>query len=174
MTEINEMENYGHRFRLHEISKIKDLLQSEVDKRKSFYSKYKKIYNILQSITITSGALSGGSSIVTLSLIANPITGIPSASVSAILGSVSLVTGIWSRYILKKVEKHDKIKTIARSKLDSINELVSKAYIDNKIDDEEFAHVLNEFERYQNLKNELKFSSRVVVKKEKDKERATQ
>ena len=138
---------------------------NDIDRRKSFYSRYKKIYNILHSITITAGALSGGSSIVTVTLITNPLIGIPSASISAVLGSVSLIPGLWSRYVLKKVEKHDKIKTVARSKLDSINELVSKAYVNDEIDEEEFTHVLKEFERYQIIKEELKSSCRIVPKK---------
>ena len=162
---MTEPLRHGHRFRMNEINKIRDLLMNDIDNRKTFHSRYKKIYNILHSITITAGALSGGSSIVTVTLITNPLIGIPSASISAVLGSVSLITGLWSRYVLKKVEKHDKIKTVARSKLDSINELVSKAYVNDEIDEEEFTHVLKEFERYQSIKEELKSSCRIVPKK---------
>ena len=45
-----------------------------------------------------------------------------------------------------KAEKHEKIKTIASAKLDTITLHVSKALSDNKVTDEEFKLILEELE----------------------------
>ena len=48
-----------------------------------------------------------------------------------------------------KKKKHNKIVTLGRSKLNSIESKISKALIDKKISDEDFMAILNEENRYQ-------------------------
>ena len=54
------------------------------------------------------------------------------------------------------MEKHQKIITLAMSKLNTINDIVSKAIDDNVIDQTEFRLVLNEHEHYIELLNNLR------------------
>ena len=48
-----------------------------------------------------------------------------------------------------KKKKHNKIVTLGRSKLNSIESKISKALIDKKISDEDFMAILNEENKYQ-------------------------
>ena len=58
----------------------------------------------------------------------------------------SLTTGIAKKLLnitRKKKKKHDKILMLAKSKLNSIETLISQALIDMKISHEEFITILN-------------------------------
>ena len=49
---------------------------------------------------------------------------------------------------MKKKEKHDKILMLAKSKLNSIETLISQALIDMDISHEEFVTILKEKDKY--------------------------
>ena len=55
-----------------------------------------------------------------------------------------------------KKKKHDKIFMLAKSKLNSIETLVSQALIDMEISHEELATILNERDKYEEIKENLK------------------
>ena len=83
---------------------------------------------------------------------------------------VALFTGFLSirgKYSVKnstsKAEKHDKIKTIASAKLDTIASHVSKALSDNKVTDEEFRLILEELEKYKVMKEEVKTKTKKKI-----------
>ena len=78
-----------------------------------------------------------------------------------VIEGVALFTGFLSiigKYSVKestsKAEKHEKIKTIASTKLDTIASHISKALNDNKVTDEEFQLILEELEKYKVMKEE--------------------
>ena len=56
----------------------------------------------------------------------------------------------------RKRKKYDKILMIAKSKLNSINTLISQALIDINISHEEFITILKEKDRYEIMKENLK------------------
>ena len=58
--------------------------------------------------------------------------------------------------IRNKKKKHDKIFMLAKSKLNSIETLVSQALIDMEISHEELATILNERDKYEKIKENLK------------------
>ena len=105
-------------------------------------------------ITITIGAWAGGISLLS--------TTVAAPAVIAIEG-VALFTGLLSiicKYSVKKstsiAEKHEKIKTLASAKLDTVSSHVSKALSDNKVTDEEFRLILEELEKYKVMKEEVR------------------
>ena len=51
-----------------------------------------------------------------------------------------------------KKKKHDKILILAKSKLNSIETLISQALIDMEISHEEFITILNEKDKYEKMK----------------------
>ena len=57
---------------------------------------------------------------------------------------------------MKKKEKHDKILMLAKSKLNSIETLISQALIDMDISQEEFVTILNEKDKYERMKGNLR------------------
>ena len=82
--------------------------------------------------------------------------GIASASFTFIF---SLTTGIVKKLLSitrNKKKKHDKILTLVKSKLNSIETIISQALIDMKISHEEFVTVLNERGKYEKMKESLK------------------
>ena len=56
----------------------------------------------------------------------------------------------------KKEKKHDKILMLAKSKLSSINTLISQALIDMDISHEQFITILKEKDRYEMMKENLR------------------
>ena len=73
--------------------------------------------------------------------------------------SFSLATGIIKKLLnmtRKKKKKHDKIFMLANSKLNSIETLISQALIDMNICHEEFVTTLQEKDKYEKKKENLR------------------
>ena len=56
----------------------------------------------------------------------------------------------------KKKTKHDKILMLAKSKLNSIETLVSQALVDMEISHKEFITILKEKEKYEKMEDNLR------------------
>ena len=94
-----------------------------------------------------SATSSGVCTILSASVVGVP-AGIASASFTLIF---SQTTGIIKKLLSitgHKKKKHDKIRMLAKSKLDSIETLVSQALIDMKISQEEFNAIIREKQKY--------------------------
>ena len=73
--------------------------------------------------------------------------------------TICAITAWIERYksiIKKKNKKHDKIALLARSKLNSIEVLISKASIDSYISHDEFVSINNLLTQYYEMKEEIK------------------
>ena len=71
----------------------------------------------------------------------------------------SLTTGIIKKLLStarNKKKKHDKTLMLAKSKLNSIETLVSQALIDMEISHEEFITILKEKDKYEKMKENLR------------------
>ena len=86
--------------------------------------------------------------------------GIPIGITSSVIGLNLCVTtaGIktYKSIIKKKKKKHDKIVFLAKSKLDKIEVLISKALIDSVISHEEFVLINNLLKEYNKIKEKIK------------------
>ena len=90
-----------------------------------------------------------------MSVVGAPV-GIASASFTLIF---SLTTGIVKKLLnitRNKKKKHDKILMLAKSKLDSIETLVSQAFIDMEISHEEFNVIIREKQKYEKIKENVR------------------
>ena len=153
------IEDQGQGYRLQKINEIQAFLEKEVETRGSLSKKYfraSKIIDNVDTVLITISLGSGAGGIGLLSAV------IAAPAVIAIEG-VALFTGLLSiigKYNVKKftskAEKHEKIKTIASTKLDTITSHVSKALSNNKVSDEEFKLILEELEKYKVMKEEVR------------------
>ena len=56
----------------------------------------------------------------------------------------------------KRKKKHNKIITLAKSKLNTIETLLSSALNDSKISHEEFSNIITEKNMYENIKENIK------------------
>ena len=147
------------KFRLSEIIGIGSYFQQEINQRQSYskkLSKYVTAFDYIDKVLIVLIATSGGVSIVWFTSIAGAPVGIASASLTLIF---SLTTGIFIKLLnitRNKNKKHDKILMFAKSKLNSIETLVSQALIDMEISHEEFITILNEKDKYEKMKDNLR------------------
>ena len=79
------------------------------------------------------------------------------------LGVTSVTTAAIQARLQRKLEKHELTTTLAKSKLDGIFKLVSKALMDNIISDDEYRMVLEALERYREMRSALRAQGRAPV-----------
>ena len=169
MNKSNSIETIGKtnltnqtKFRLDEISKIENYFIEEINQKKSCskkLSKYVAVFDYIDQVLIVLSAESGGVSIISFTSIVGAPVGIASASLTLIF---SLTTGIVKKLLnitRKKKKKHDKILMLAKSKLNSIETLISQALIDMEISHEEFITILKEKDKYEKMKKNLRSES---------------
>lgn len=162
----------AHQFRITEINKIRERLNSEIGKREVLHEKYKRVYNTLQAINIGSSTVSGLTSVGTIATLST-VVGLPVslglAGTSAFMGLISMGTGMYSKVVVKKMNKHEKLMTLALNKRDAINKLLSNAYNDGVISDSEFNEILKQFEAYILLHSTIRHSTRVGLATDREK-----
>ena len=101
-------------------------------------------FDYIDKILIVLSAKSSGVCIISSACVVGARVGIGSTSFTLIF---SLTTGIIKKLLSitgKKKKKHDKILMLAKSKLNSIETLVSQALIDMEISHEEFSAIIRE------------------------------
>ena len=114
---------------------------------------------------IVLSAATGGVAIISFTSFVGAPVGIASASFTLI---ISLATGIVKKIlnITKKTKKkHDKILMLTKSKLNSIETLISQALIDMEISHEEFSTILKEKDKYEKMKDNLRSKNEKYVSK---------
>ena len=120
------------KFRLNEIIGIEHYVHQEINQRKSCskkLNKYVMAFSYIDTILIVLSASSSGASIILFTSIVGAPIGIASASLTLIF---SVTTGIVKKLLnitRNKKKRHDKILMLAKSKLSSIETLISQALI---------------------------------------------
>ncbi|CAG2245247.1 unnamed protein product [Mytilus edulis] len=145
----------GQNYRLQKISEIENSLKNERDKRNSLYKKYKRGVNFTDGIDttlISASVISAGIGIAIPILLPLQITAVA-------CGSVGGVIKLIRRKLTSKAKKHYEIKTLAECKLNSIKDLISRSLTDNKISEEEFKLILEELEKFNEMKKNLKMAN---------------
>ena len=147
------------KFRLSEIIGIENYFYQEINQRKSYskkLNKYVTAFDYIDKILIVLSARSSGVSMISVTSIIGASVGIVSASFTLIF---SITTGIVKKLLnitKNKKKKHDKTLMLAKSRLDSIETLISKALTDMEISHKEFVTILNEKEKYGRMKYNLR------------------
>ena len=156
-------DNEGQAYRLQKIDELEKFLRNEIRTRDSLTKRFKR-----RATAVTFSATSIITAITALETasIATLITGI-GMPISVVLASTGLLLGLSSAIIHKtrrifdsKAKKHEKIKTLAESKLDSISSLVSKAIEDSSISHQEYQLILKEVEHYRTMKEQIRTKSK--------------
>ena len=150
-------------YRLKKIDELEKFLRSEVESRDKLTKQFKRratALTISDTFVITAITALEVASIVTLTTgIGMPIS-VVLASTGLLLGLGSVVSHKTQKIFNSKAKKHDKIKTLAESKLDTISGLVSKAVEDSQIDHQEYLLILKEVEHYRTMKEEIRTKSK--------------
>ena len=142
----------GQNCRLQKISEIEKTLINEKNIRKTLYKKYKRGINISDGIDTTlisaSVVLAGVGFFI-------PIVTLPLEIAAVACGGLGVCVKFIRRKLHSKAKKHDEIKTIANTKLNTIKDLISKALTDGQISENEFKMILDELDKYNKLKDSI-------------------
>ena len=155
---LTDVNNY----RLNQIDKIKDYFNNEINERKYIIKKLNKYivsFDYLDKIFITLSASFGTFSIASHATVVGIPVGITRASLTLVF---TIGTGI-SKSLLKvtkkRKKKHNKIISLAKIKLNTIETLLSSALNDSKISLEEFTNIITEKNIYENIKENIKVTA---------------
>ena len=158
MNNIIELTDTANKYRLDEINEIRDYFNNEIKERKYIIQKLNKYlvsFDYLDKIFITLLASFGTLSIASYASVVGVSAGITGASLTSIF---TLGTGI-SKSLLnltkKRKKKHNKVIVLAKTKLNTIDTLLSSALNDSKISHEEFSNI-TEKNIYENIKENIK------------------
>ena len=150
-------------YRLKKIDELEKFLRSEVESRDKLTKRFKRRAT---ASTISDTSVIAAITALEVASIVTLTTGI-GIPISVVLASTGLLLGLGSAIIHKtqkifdsKAKKHDKIKTLAESKLDTISGLVSKAIEDSRISHQEYQLILKEIEHYRTMKEEIRTKSK--------------
>ena len=142
------------KFRLDEINKIKDYLNSEIKERKDIIkniSKYIVTFDYADKVFIILSASFGTLSIASYATVVGIPAGIAGASLTLIFTVTTGVVKTLLNVTRKKKKKHNKIIALARNKLNIIENLISQALIDFEITHEEFSEIIYEKNNYEQI-----------------------
>ena len=147
------------KYRLDEINKIKECFNNEIKERKDIIKKLNKYlvsFDYLDKIFITLSASFGTLSIASHATVVGIPVGIAGSSLTVIFTMGTGLNKSLLQVTKKRKKKHNKIITLAKSKLDTIEALLSSALNDSKISHEEFSRIINEKNMYENIKENIK------------------
>jgi len=142
-------------FRLQKIGELEAFLCAELEQRSRLHKKYRRAVNTLHGTCavlglscVATGAVGGG-------LLASGIGFVPRLALEAVTGVAGLLDAagvVVSRRCSRKVAKHEAVRILASSKLNTVHSHISKALEDCKISDDEYKLVLDEVEKYRAMK----------------------
>ena len=136
--------NINQEFRLKNVDEARNYLNEEINRNKLMSKKHKKICTTLNSIEhflILVSTITGCVSISAFaSLIGIPI-GITSSAIWLKMCAITAGTKRCKSVIIKKKKKHDKLVSLAKTKLNRIEILISKSLIDSNISPNEFVSI---------------------------------
>ena len=160
---------------LNKLSEIEAYFLHEIEVREEIAKKIKRfntITGIVDTGLITSTVITGGISIAAFASSAGLPVGIALSGTSPLLSLATAITRNFLKISTVKQEKHDSIKLLAQSKLDSIANIISQAMQDRDISPIEFHKVLQEVEKYRRLKADIRDQAKTSVKEITEEQRA--
>ena len=157
------------KFWLSEIIGIENYFHQEINQRKlcsEKLSKYVAAFDYIDKILIVLIATTGGVSITSFASILGAPVGIASASFTLISSLKAGIIKILLSIARNKKKKRDKILMLAKSKLNSIETLISQAPSDMEISHKELIVTFKEKDKYEKMKeNERNVSEKLIRRK---------
>ena len=154
-------------YRLQKLTEIEGYLLNEIEVRERIAKKmnrFSTITGIVDTSLITSVMITGGISIAAFASGVGLPVGIALSGTSLLLSLATVITRKSFKTFTVKQEKHDFIKLLAQSKLDSIANIISQAMQDGDISPTEFHKVLQEVEKYRKLKADIRNQAKAKIK----------
>ena len=150
-------------YRLQHISRLHRQLEEERDLRAALYKKYHRGVNALDGIdttliTVSMGLGVGGVGLLSTIVAAPVVLGLEAGSLAC--GILAVAGKYVGRRLATKAKKHDEIRVLANSKLNTVADHVSTALKDGEISDREFRLVLDELAKYYGMRDEIRAGAR--------------
>jgi hypothetical protein len=153
-------------YRLGKITEIQTQLEREREKRSALSTKYNRSVKIINGIDVVLGMATMGLAIsgigVLSTVVAAPVV-IAMEGIAIVAVVLRFIGGRANKTFAVKAEKHENIKTLVEAKLSTISEYISKALEDGGISDDEYCLILHEFEKYNEMKEEIRSKIKVGV-----------
>ena len=163
------------KIRLNEIRKIETYFHEEINQRKLCSKKVNKYatttFNYIDKILIVSNSTTGGICIVSHASVVGAPIGIASAGFTILFSLATRITKKLLKTARNKKKKHDKTLMLAKNKLNSIESLVSKALINMDISHEEYNTILEEKDKYQKMKENVRNISKKLEEEKQENKR---
>ena len=125
---------------------------------------FNTITGIIDTGLITLMVITGGISIAAFASGVGLPVGIALSGTSLLLCLATVITWKSFKTFTVKQEKHDSIKLLAQSKLDSTANIIYQAKQDGDISPTEFHKVLQEVEKYRKLKADFRNQAKAKIK----------
>ena len=157
-------------FRMQKANEVLKYLSDEVSHYRLVAKKYKRTKTVINYASFSAGGISG---FLSAGGVAAAFTGIgvpaaiPIGCVASLFGLTAAGLSGFYKKLEPKLIKHCKIMTLALSKFDTVNRILSKSLIDGKINDAEFQSILDEKDSYRLQKEILR---KGTLPKEKQKQ----
>ena len=119
-------------------------------------SKYVVALDYIDKILIALSATTGGVSICSFTSVVGAPVRIASKGFTLIISLTARIVKKLLSITRNKKKKHNKILMLAKSKLNSIETLISQALIDMEISHEEFIAIFKEKDKYEKMKENLR------------------
>ena len=136
-----------NKHRLDKINKIRGYFNNEIKERKDIIKKLNKYlvsFDCLDKIFITLSASFGTLSIASQATVLDIRAGITGASLTLIFTTGTGISKSLLKVTKKRKKKHNKIIALTKSKLNSIDTLLSSSLNDSEISHEEFTNIITE------------------------------
>ena len=159
----------GHDYRIAKITEIQSSLEKEIDKRRDLSKKYgrgvKWVNNVDMILVVASMGLGAvGVCLLSTVVLAPVVAAMQGVAIGA--GLLTVVGKYANKKLSIKARKHESIKILAEAKLNTINDQISKALNDGHISVEEFSLIMSEFNKFQEMKNNIKIKARKSIDEE--------
>ena len=159
-------ENISQIFKLKNIDQTRSYLIEEINRNELMCKKNKKAWttlNYIEHFLILASTVIGSTSISAFAFLVFIPIGITSSAIG--LEFCAITSGIkkYQSIIKKKKKKGDKMLLLAKSKLNGIEVLISKALIDSVISHHEFVLIKNVLKQYDEMNEKIKRSNNKYV-----------
>ena len=165
-------------YQLKKLTEIEAYLLDEIEVRERLARAYREVcerlekkmkrFNTITSIVdtglITSEVITGGVSVAAFASGVGLPVGIALSETSLLFSLATAITRKSFKIFTVKQEKHDIIKLLAQSKLDSIADIISQAVQGGDISSIEFHKALQEIQKYRKLKANIRNQTKTKLK----------
>ena len=161
-------------YRLNILSEIEAFFIDKIEVCEQIAKKMKRfnaITGIVDTGLITSTVITGEISIAAFASGVGLPVGTALSGTSLLLSLATAIARKSFKIFTVKQEKHDAIKLLAQSKLDSIANIISQAMQEEDISPTEFHKVLQEVEKHRRLKADIRNQTKAKVKEIKKEQR---